>query len=203
MKMIVAAILDTVACVGGNISTASSLSPDSWPAGDYGLFLQAQAWFDLKRDKPKAVTVAYNGLAARAGFEAVKRGGNAIDAAMTTAITQIALTAGALVSYFGIMSLVYYDAATRKTYTMNAEWNTVLRETDPLTVPGMIDYSPAGMWGSVPSGSRPTIVITVRLLPIERIKCPDSVTDAFILCRGAVKERNFSYVSGIAPSARR
>ncbi|RKS88641.1 gamma-glutamyltranspeptidase/glutathione hydrolase [Sphingosinicella microcystinivorans] len=101
-----------------------------------------------------AVTVAYNGLAARAGLEALKQGGSAVDAAMTTALTQIALTAGAPVSYFGIQSLVYYEAKTEKIYTMNAEWNTVANERDPLSIPGGLDLSSeAGRRGSgAPSG---------------------------------------------------
>ena len=35
-----------------------------------------------------------------------------MDAALTTAVTQIAVTAGSPVSYFGIMALVYDDAKT-------------------------------------------------------------------------------------------
>ena len=46
---------------------------------------------------------------------------------MTAALTQVAAHCRRPISYFGIMSLVYYDAATGKVYTMNAEWNTVLR----------------------------------------------------------------------------
>ena len=69
------------------------------------------------------------------------------------AVTQVALTAGAPVSYFGIVSLVYYDAKTGKTYTMNAEWNTVRGETDPSTIPGKIDMSSEGaLLGTEPSG---------------------------------------------------
>jgi len=49
-----------------------------------------------------AVTVAYNGIAARAGLEALKQGGGANDAAMTAAVTQVAVTAGAPISYFGV-----------------------------------------------------------------------------------------------------
>src|SRR6185436_4158263 len=118
------------------------LSPAVWPPGEYERFLQAQ---DVDRTTAGvatgtggAVTVAYNGLAARAGLEALKQGGNAMDAALTAAVTQVAVTAGAPISYFGILSLVYYDAASGKVYTMNAEWNTVRGDTSPATIPGSI-----------------------------------------------------------------
>jgi gamma-glutamyltranspeptidase/glutathione hydrolase len=133
-----------------------SLSPDHW-AADYATYLAAQ---DVDRTTAGvadgahgAVTVAYNGLAARAGVEALKRGGNAIDAALTAAVTQVALTAGAPISYFGILSLVYYDAATGTVYTMNAEWNTVRAETEPLTIPGSLNMSSEeGLRGTAISG---------------------------------------------------
>lgn len=121
------------------------LSPKSWPAGEYARYLKAQGvdrtTAGSAQGKQGAVTVAYGGLAARAGLEALKQGGNAIDAAMTTALTQVALTMGAPISYFGIMSLVYYEAKSGKTYTMNAEWNTVAGETDAASIPGAIDFS--------------------------------------------------------------
>ncbi|ALJ14887.1 gamma-glutamyltransferase [Sphingopyxis macrogoltabida] len=121
------------------------LSPKSWPAGEYARYMKAQGvdrtTAGSAQGKQGAVTVAYGGLAARAGLEALKRGGNAIDAAMTTALAQVALTMGSPISYFGIMSLVYYDAKTGKTHTMNAEWNTVAGETDPKSIPGAIDFS--------------------------------------------------------------
>lgn len=133
-----------------------SLSPDRW-AGDYAQFLRAQ---DVDRTeagvaagRQGAVTVAYNGLAARAGLEALKHGGNAMDAALTAALTQVALTAGAPISYFGILSLVYYDANTGKVYTMNAEWNTVRAEVDPMSIPGSLNMSSeAGLRGTAVSG---------------------------------------------------
>jgi gamma-glutamyltranspeptidase/glutathione hydrolase len=135
-----------------------NLSPANWPAGEFEYFMAAQ---DVDRTSAGtargfngAVTVAYSGLAARAGLEALQQGGNAIDAAMTTAMTQIALTAGAPISYFGMMSLVYYDAASAQTYTMNAEWNTVKGETDPLSIPGGVNMnSEEGLRGlGEPSG---------------------------------------------------
>ncbi len=138
------------------ISKVSDTHPDSWRA-DYDRYMQAQlvdrTEAGVASGKNGAVTVAYNGLAARAGFEALKQGGNALDAALTTAVTQVALTAGAPISYFGIMSLVYYDAESKQVYTMNAEWNTLLGETEPMTIPGGIDMSSAdGLYGRDPNG---------------------------------------------------
>ncbi|WP_420633008.1 gamma-glutamyltransferase [Candidatus Palauibacter sp.] len=132
------------------------LSPERW-SDDYERFMEAQlvdrTEAGVATGENGAVTVAYNGLAARAGLEALKQGGNAVDAAMTTALTQVALTAGAPISYFGIMSLVYYDAKTDQVYTMNAEWNTVLGEDDPASIPGGVNLSsPQGIYGTVVSG---------------------------------------------------
>lgn len=138
-------------------SSVTDISPAVWPKGEYERFIAAQ---DVDRTtagvatgRNGAVTVAYNGIAARAGLEALARGGNAIDAAMTAAVTQVAVTAGAPISYFGIMSLVYYDAASGKVYTMNAEWNTVRGETSAATIPGSINMaSPEGLRGTAVSG---------------------------------------------------
>ena len=137
-------------------STSVDLSPSAWKA-DYERYMEAQL-VDRSRagvatGNNGAVTVAYNGLAARAGLEALKQGGNAMDALLTAALSQVALTAGAPISYFGIMSLVYYDAETGEVHTMNAEWNTVLAETEPMSIPGGIDMSrPDGITGTAVSG---------------------------------------------------
>jgi len=136
---------------------ATHLAPSAWPDGGYERFLKAQ---DVDRTKAGvaigrrgAVTVAYNGIAARAGLEALRHGGNAIDAAMTTVLTQVAITAGAPISYFGMLSLVYYDAKSANVYTMNAEWNTVRGETDPMSIPGGINMaSDEGLRGTAVSG---------------------------------------------------
>ncbi|HVT34071.1 MAG TPA: gamma-glutamyltransferase [Nevskiaceae bacterium] len=124
-----------------------NLSPAAWPRGEYERWMAAQnvdrTSAGEARGRNGAVTVAYNGLAARAGLEALKQGGTAVDAALTAALAQVALTAGAPISYFGIMSLVYFEAATGKVHTMNAEWNTVRGETEPLTIPGGFDFSSA------------------------------------------------------------
>ncbi len=138
-------------------SSITDISPSVWPKGEYERFIAAQnvdrTTASVATGRNGAVTVAYNGIAARAGLEALARGGNAIDAAMTAAVTQVAVTAGAPISYFGIMSLVYYDTASGKVYTMNAEWNTVRGETSAATIPGGINMaSPEGLRGTAVSG---------------------------------------------------
>ena len=124
---------------------APDLSPSTWPSGEYERYARAQLHDRTAAGSAigyqGAVTVAYNALAARAGLEALKQGGSAIDAAMTTALAQVALTAGAPISYFGIMSLVYYEAKTGKVHTMNAEWNTLAGELEPLSIPGGFDLA--------------------------------------------------------------
>ncbi|AMO23639.1 gamma-glutamyltransferase [Ramlibacter solisilvae] len=120
------------------------LSPARWPADEYQRYLGAQSVDRTTAGEAKgkngAVTVAYSGIAARAGLEALKQGGNAVDAALTTAMAQIVVSASAPVSFFGILSMVYYDAKSGKTTTMGAEWNTVKGETDPLSIPGGIAF---------------------------------------------------------------
>ncbi len=120
------------------------LSPSRWPAGEYAKYMKEQAAERMSAGSAAgangAVAVSYNAFAARSGLEALKQGGNAIDAALTTALTQVALTAGAPISYFGIMSLVYFEEKSGKVYTMNAEWNTVVGERDPLSIPGSVNF---------------------------------------------------------------
>jgi gamma-glutamyltranspeptidase / glutathione hydrolase len=80
-------------------------------------------------------------LAVHAGVKVLQQGGNAADAALTTSLAQIALTGGAAISYAGIMTAVYYDSASNSVYTLNAAYNTVKDETDPLTIPGLVEHS--------------------------------------------------------------
>ena len=155
-RFVAAVPLLLLACSGASANRPVDLSPETW-AADYDRFMAAQlvdrTEAGVATGRNGAVTVAYNGLAARAGLEALKQGGGAIDAALTAALTQVTLTAGAPISYFGIMSLVYYDAGTGEVHTMNAEWNTILGEDEPLSIPGGIDMSrPDGMYGTEVGG---------------------------------------------------
>jgi gamma-glutamyltranspeptidase / glutathione hydrolase len=140
----------------------TDLSPANWPERD-----RRQYWAMQGTDRTRAgsatgrngaVTVAYGAFAARAGHEALKQGGTAMDAALTTAMAQIALTTGAPVSYFGILSLVYHEARTGRTYSLNAEWNTVRGETDPRTIPGSIGFADGEMALQGPPSGRTALV---------------------------------------------
>lgn len=137
------------------------LSPLHW-MDDYENFLQIQSGAQTSREaavgEKGAVTVARNGLAARAGLEALKQGGTAADAALTAAITQVALDAGVGISYFGVMSLVFYDAQTKKISTLNADWNTVKAESEPLTIPGGAPMTPDGQLTDIEPSGRTALI---------------------------------------------
>lgn len=147
-----------LACALAACARSSADAPPSWTVAEQARYLgPLQAMIRDKAGSAEgtrgAVTVAYNAYAARAGLDMLQQGGNAMDAALTAALTQVATTAGAPVSYFGIMSLVYYDAKTRQVSTLWAGWNTLLGETDPLTIPGAISLNNDGeALGTVPSG---------------------------------------------------
>ena len=86
----------------------------------------------------QGMVVGTTGAAAvRAGVDILKAGGSAMDAALATAMAQVTMAAGNWVSFAGIMTLVYYDAESNRVYNMNASYNTVLGEDDPLSIPGV------------------------------------------------------------------
>jgi gamma-glutamyltranspeptidase/glutathione hydrolase len=96
------------------------------------------------------MVVASSGAgAAEAGLALLKRGGTAMDAAMAVAMLQPCRALGSFVSYGGIITLVYFDAATRKVHSLDAGFNTVRGEKNPLTIPGA---SPENIIASSHSG---------------------------------------------------
>jgi gamma-glutamyltranspeptidase/glutathione hydrolase len=101
------------------------------------------------------VTTTGTGAAA-AGVETLRKGGNAMDAAMTAVLLQPCLAAGSYVSYAGIINVVYFDAASGKVFNLNGGFNTVLGETEPLTIPGIdtatLAAAKLGSFDSAPSG---------------------------------------------------
>jgi gamma-glutamyltranspeptidase/glutathione hydrolase len=163
---------------------AANLSPAAWPAGDLERYWALTA----ERGKPKGVvegsramvTGTTGAFAIRAGREALRQSGSAVDAAITTALSQIALAAGSWVSYAGFFNLIYFDAATRSVHTLNAGFNTVKGETSPATIPaclgpkGMGAYPPSGRTALVPGFFAGVQAAHDRYgrLPFERLFAP-------------------------------
>ncbi len=81
------------------------------------------------------VTGTSNALAIQAGAEVLRQEGSAMDAALVTALGQIALTAGAAISYAGILGMMYYDATTSQVHSMNAAYDIPQKETMPRGIP--------------------------------------------------------------------
>lgn len=98
------------------------------------------------------VTGTTGAQAIEGGVEVLKAGGSAADAAMSTALTQICMAAGSWVSYAGLMTMVYYDAESGEVHNMNAAYNTVAAETDPLTIPGIDLTAGFGGFEAEPNG---------------------------------------------------
>ncbi len=81
------------------------------------------------------ITASMSHRGVEAGMKILDEGGSAVDAALSVALSEIAESGGKHVSYAGLMDLVYYENKTEKVYNMNASFNTVQDETDPLTIP--------------------------------------------------------------------
>jgi gamma-glutamyltranspeptidase/glutathione hydrolase len=132
------------------------LSPALWESGEIEKYLPLEA--SLGEQKPLAegssglIAGSSSTLAMRAGLEALKQGGSAADAALTGALTQIVMNAGATISYAGVLDMVYYDSQTGKVYALNAGFNTVLGEDDPLSIPMASFMTPGGKAEPGPRG---------------------------------------------------
>jgi len=117
-----------------------SLSPDNWDEDELENYLDMDS--RVYPDNPiaigenGAVTNTFHAAASRAGIEALKQGGSSVDAALTTAMMQVTLNVGSVVSFFGILNMVHYDASTGEIVSLDASWNSVLAETDPMSIPG-------------------------------------------------------------------
>ena len=98
------------------------------------------------------VTGTTGAQAIEGGVEILKAGGSAADAAMSTALTQICMAAGSWGSYAGLMTMVYYDAESGEVHNMNAAYNTVAAETDPLSIPGIDLTAGFGGFEAEPNG---------------------------------------------------
>ncbi len=123
---------------GASGTVAVDLSTARW--GEVGIAaaakLDASSWEAppvLAQGRRGAVaTTSMAGTAARAGLEALRQGGSAVDAALVTALTQTVLNTGCWTSFAGLMSMVVYDADSGEVFTLEGGWNTVKDETYPL-----------------------------------------------------------------------
>lgn len=115
------------------------LSPARWSADERARFEKYRQQFTnhnvLVQAKSAVITGTTCAPAVRCGLEAMKQGGTAADAVLTTSLAQIAFSKGAWVSYAGVMTMVYYEASTGKVHNLNAAFNTVLAEDDPMSIP--------------------------------------------------------------------
>src|SRR5215475_2328899 len=133
-------------------SAGGKMSPETWPPGELEKYWRLQRDYQRPHQAVESakgmVAVTHDAFSARIGLEALRQGGSAADAALATSLAQIALDAGAVTSYAGILTMVYYDAASKKVYSLNAGYNTVLEEKDPLMIPGPV--KPSGRTALVP-----------------------------------------------------
>lgn len=144
------------AFAGAADETTIDLSPANW--SDREALEELNAFFEM--DKPLAegehgvISGTTGPQAVRAGLEALRQGGTAADAVVTTALTQISLAGGAWVSYAGIFNLVYYEAESGEVFNINGAYDTVRGETEPMTIPTSTttgaEYQPSGRTALVP-----------------------------------------------------
>jgi gamma-glutamyltranspeptidase/glutathione hydrolase len=128
---------------------AVGFAPGDWPKQDLERYSNLQrldaylrGQLPTSASSSKAMIVSTTEpLAIHSGFEVLRHGGNAIDAALTTSLAQISLSVGAAYSYAGVILAVYYDASSGKVYTLNAGYNTVKDETDPMSIPAFGQHS--------------------------------------------------------------
>jgi gamma-glutamyltranspeptidase/glutathione hydrolase len=136
-----ALIFGVAALIGTQSVGAVDLSPGKWPVAEREKLEQQESasWSPATAASIDGsggmVSATVSPVAVYAGLQALRQGGTAADAAATTALTQITTQLGSVVSYAGVFTMVYYDAKTRKVYSMDAGYNSYLHETDPATIP--------------------------------------------------------------------
>ncbi len=120
---------------------ATDLSPANWPKIERERLelLESQTMAPREAQSVEGnggiISATVSPLSVYAGIQTLKHGGNAADAAAATALTQVTMQLGSVVSYAGIFTMLYYDAKAHKVYSMDAGYNSYLQETDPKTIP--------------------------------------------------------------------
>ena len=138
MKIAIAAAV-TLMCV--QIAAAADLSPANWApdARQRAEQQEAKSWTPSNaqtlRGTNGMISATVSPTAVEAGLEALRHGGNAADAAATVALTQVTTQLGSVVSYAGILTVLYYDATTGKISSLDAGYNSYRGEADPQSIP--------------------------------------------------------------------
>ena len=121
-----------------------SLHVDQWGEKDLDKYIDLgagpayQSALQLPVSGSKGIVTGTSGvLATHVGTETLRQGGSAMDAVIATSLMQTLLTGGSAISYAGIWTMVYYDADSGQLHSMNAGYNTVQLENDPLSISGI------------------------------------------------------------------
>lgn len=137
-----AVIVGIIALAGPSMSRGADLSPASWPKAEKERLesIESRTWWSPLEARTfesggGIISATISPVAVYAGIQALKAGGNAADAAATTALTQVTMQLGSVVSYAGIFTMLYYDAKEHRVYSLDAGYNSYLHETDPGTIP--------------------------------------------------------------------
>ena len=130
----------STASAATNATRTSELSPANWPVADRTRIEQMERspWPAAARvveGRNGLVVGTLSPVAVHAGVQALRSGGTAADAALTTAVTQVATNLGSVVSYAGVLQLVYFDAKSKQVYSLDAGWGSYREETDPASIP--------------------------------------------------------------------
>lgn len=160
MRVLVCTVALSIATLGWNASFAAEagFSPSQWSPKEREHYIHLQVEMPPRRGEalresnwsagPKGIVGGTTDpFAVHAGLKVLQHGGSAADAAIATALAQIALSAGSAVSYAGLLNALYYDAASGKVYSLNAGFNSVKGETDAGSIP---TKEPSGRTALVP-----------------------------------------------------
>jgi gamma-glutamyltranspeptidase/glutathione hydrolase len=168
---------------------------------------------DSREKRPSRIIRSYNNTfistgtirSRQVGIDTFNRGGNAMDAALASALTRIVDDMGCIVSFAGIFMMVYYEASTGKVYSLNACFKTPFEETNPLTIPrGGIPNARAVLVPGFMAGVQAAHDRFGRL-PLSEIFAPaiDLAENGFPLASWQVEHiRNSWHILGVLPESR-
>ena len=141
VRAIIAASLLVMSCASTLAGDSRKPGVAAWRAGELEQFTRYNNTFDNDKGRGEGHKVIISGiqgaLGVGAGLKVLEAGGSAADAALAAALAQITVQGGYGVSFAGFMTLTYYEAKTGRVHTLNAAYDTVRNEMEPLTIPGV------------------------------------------------------------------